>query len=119
MTTALARNAAVRAVMDMLSGGSLEILTGTGELLVSVPFLSPAFDEPAAGRALARLEPQATITATGEAARFIARSQAGAEVLSGSCGPAGCDMTLNASHLIAGGLLETVDLSISISESQE
>jgi hypothetical protein len=118
--TIAARNAAGKALTDLLNTGSIQIRTGaspgvdsvaTGTLLATLPLAAAAFGAWSAGSASAgAITQDASADATGTAGYFRALTSGGAAVIDGTVTvtAGGGDMELNSVSIVAAA---TVDIT--------
>lgn len=106
----IARNAAANGVVDLLNGGTVELLTSGDAVLATFTLGSPAFGDAATGVATANAIASVTAGATGSAAKFTVKASGGGAVFGGTVTATGGggDMVMPSVSITSG---ETVELS--------
>lgn len=114
----LARNAMVDALTALLNAGGagyIEIRTGSaptnttdadsGTLLATLPLSSTSFGAASSGTATANtITSDSNVDASGTAAHFRIKNNAGTVIIQGTVGTSGADMNFNTTSFVAGGV---------------
>lgn len=108
-----ARNAAADAVVDLLDGGTLEILTSGDTLIIEVDLPTPAFGDAASGVATANSMATATVGAgvsSQTAAKAQIKNSGGTVVVSGLT----CTQSGGGGDVIMSDLVYSTDSQLSV-----
>jgi hypothetical protein len=99
----IGRTNAATGVLAQLNSGTLEILTATDDVLATINLGATAFTV-TNGVGTANGTPlSATVSVSGNAAKFNAKSSGGVTQFSGTVGTTGADVNLDSIALVAGG----------------
>lgn len=121
-----ARNAAADAVTALVSGGTLEVYSGskpaspataaTGTLLATFTLATPAFAAAVTGTADLDADPDLSTTgaAAGDAGWFRIKTSSGTATIDGTAGTSGTDLVLNSTAITVGATVTIISGSITM-----